>query len=179
MKVLLTTVLVILVGLVARASDAQKERGLYERATAQPDMALINPLQDKVFNPSGGPVLKTASNLERCSGLDRGFATGEARISRSFFGIKNPWFGRKVFGVPERKREKKETFDAGAAAFTDRDFTTGAYADNTKKAPGEPSYPTRAAAVEGAAQGSVSELAPNAKKKLTLEDVREILNKND
>ena len=153
--------------------------GLYERSQAKPDMGRINPMQNKAFDPAGSLALREAKGLDRSAGVNRSFETEKARTVRSFFGIKNPWLGKKVFAVPAKRKETKEKFDVRAANVPGQDFAAKPFYDDSKEAPVRGDYATRKANFSGSAQGAVSQIGKTAKQNLTVEDVREILNKND
>jgi hypothetical protein len=158
----------------ATAAAQQQEQRMMERIM-NPDRDRANPMGEKAFTakPFEGrafaakgeyPDVKPARSKE--------FAT------REFLGIRNPWFGKKVYAT-EAARDlsryvladrayasrpvEAETAPDGERAAVLRDATE---ADNT-----------RAFAARGKAQGSIDAAYPSGGP-MSIDEVRELLNRN-
>lgn len=111
-------------------------------------------------------------------GMDQKYSPQGYKATRSFFGIKNPWFGSKTFSVDQANEGSKSLYDGGKKFKTD--------AANVKQAgDADKTMNTSNEVVElkpwlgnGNRQGSLSLVADKIKKELTVEEVRELLNKN-
>jgi hypothetical protein len=158
----------------ATAMAQQQEQRMMERIM-NPDRDRANPMGEKAF---------TAKPFEGRAFTDTGEFTGvkSARTkeftTREFLGIRNPWFGKKVYateaarelnryvladrGYDSRAVETKAARDEGRAAAL-RDTTE---ADNS-----------RSFALRGKAQGSIDASYPSGGA-LTIDEVRELLNRN-
>lgn len=145
----------------------------------KPDMDLGNPLQTKEFNPGGSMELRAASYSSRGFDPSKQANIKEFAFTRSFLGIKNPWFGNKVFetGTPGDWQQKSmwgadKTVDVRTAPAT-------AFYDSEKPANlGNSIVPVQPFEARGAAQGAVSQVTDKISEKMTIDEVRELLNKN-
>ncbi len=157
----------------------QQEKGLSERLNAAPDMALVNPMQNQAYG-SGQYSTKTFGSASY-GGVKN--ANVKTFSTRSFFGLKNPWFGRKVLDTNASSlanhsaadsREKFSTATFGTKPFDrsakpDLQDTT----DSTLPSAAQP----RPFLVAGKTQESLERYTQNLKKDLTIDDVRDLLNK--
>ena len=110
--------------------------------------------------------------------FDQKYAAKKFESGRSFFGIKNPWFGEKVFNAGEAGLWSKSL-----VANSDRKVSAGqtgtkSFASEGKAAPAEAPVETKVFIAQGSAQGSVSGVSDRIHKEMTVEEVRELLNKN-
>lgn len=145
------------------------------------DMARVNPMQDVKFDSGGVLGIRPARGLEGSAADLKAFKTGDFTVERSFFGIKNPWFGNKVFATEKADDSLKIFLDGQKDTFATKAADTRAAREAGRAAPStDPSsaVDVRAADPRAGAQGSLDSLADPLKKNLTVEDVREILNKN-
>lgn len=156
-------------------SAQDQDRKLLDRIQ-RPDMSLSNPMQNKEFSGGSGVQILDAP-------IARSFAgTKEARTkefaTRSFFGIKNPWFGERVFesreaplfarGGPANLNEPYPVSEARVREFPDSD-KQASMADST--------VAVRPFLNRGEAQGSLDQISDKIKKEMTIDEVRELLNK--
>ncbi|GAB4168162.1 MAG: hypothetical protein Fur0032_06370 [Terrimicrobiaceae bacterium] len=143
------------------------------------DMARINPMQDVKFESRNVQGIRAAKGLDGSTADLRTFQTGEFQTERSFLGIKNPWIGKKVFVTDKADNSLKVFLDGQTNTFSTKAVVTTAARETSRQAPAAAEeVPTRKANPRAGAQGSLDSLADPLKKNLSVEDVREILNKN-
>lgn len=154
----------------------QQEQGLTQRMSAQPNMQQVNPMQNQAY-AAGAYGTKTFAANNYAGVKDASTRTYE---TRSFLGIKNPWFGRKVFATDDNRLAKRSAREGGET------FATETYAvrEFGRSRPAtENTQPVAAAAaprpylVPGKTQGALDRFTENLQKDLTVDDVRELLNK--
>lgn len=111
---------------------------------------------------------------------DAKFTSDSYRTSRKFLGIKNPWFGRKVHETDDSQLLSKSLVKNMEKSYTIKDQAPeGAFYQADRKGEREArEVATRAYLGKGAAQGSLDQISEKANKEMTINDVREILNKN-
>jgi hypothetical protein len=97
-------------------------------------------------------------------------------------GIKNPWFGKKVFATDANReaqkaaRESQQTFRT--QAFATREYDQGRKADFRDASTEVPAAAEpRPYLVPGKTQGAMDRYTENLHKDLTIDDVRDLLNK--
>jgi len=174
---------------VARAQ--QQEPGLLSRIDSETmramkamdvhsknDPALANPMQKMSFD-TGSVGTKTFSTSQFGGVKEAGVKTFE---TRSFLGIKNPWFGGKVYDTyatqmaSQTARESSEQYKT--QAYQIRDFEKE-HKNDTRDASTEVSTDTqrRQYLIPGKRQGALDRFTENLHKDLTIDDVRDLLNK--
>lgn len=160
------------------------ERGLAERLNYRPPMigekitkenqAWTNPLASKKFEGGNGMDLKKKSTDEKSTFATKDF-TSEKFQTRSFLGIKNPWFGNKVYDTKsdywakEASQEKDKKFAVDEARM--KSFEQG----KKEAVLNGSTIETKTFTERGRAQGALKD---DQRENLTIDDVREILNKN-
>jgi hypothetical protein len=154
----------------------QQEKTLMDRIQ-RPDMQLGSPLQSKSYEGTSDLKIKSATASSKTYAVAGSANLKEFQGSRSFLGIKNPWFGER-------------TYDAKTASLTTRgggDLTksyrveqaaVSSYSASTRSAnPSKPEVPLKPFLVQGEAQGAMQQISDKVKKEMTIDDVRELLNK--
>ena len=175
MRWLVTALAVPAFALVCHAQTQEKK--MIDRML-KPDTELANPMQKKSFEKSGSFKLRQASDSKDSfygvkNAYIKDYATG-----RSFLGVKNPWFGAKVYNTESASRWSKSALLADGKNVPIRKAEAVGYYDATKPANfGSPDVPTRTYVPQPAAPGAVQQMNERARKKLTIDDVRELLNK--
>ncbi|MBN8711738.1 MAG: hypothetical protein BGO12_02840 [Verrucomicrobia bacterium 61-8] len=158
----------------------EQERTLAQRldfVPIKPGEGWSNPLSDKKFNNASVISTKTSLKTGTYSG-EKDFAAGTYSNTRSFFGIKNPWFGRKVFKSDQANLTTKYALDATEKQFGTDKARVKSFAETDREpldalqAPAE----TRPFLVQGKSQKALDQQSNH--KELTIDDVRKILNKN-
>jgi hypothetical protein len=174
---------------IARAQ--QQEPGMLERidlntkramqamdANAKSDPSLASPLASKSYK-AGAFEAKTFS-VGAFSGTKS--ASAGTFETRSFLGIKNPWFGKKVFATDANReaqkaaRESQQTYRT--QAFAVRKYEQAGKADLRDATAELPSAAEpRPYLVPGKTQGAMDRYTENLHKDLSIDDVRDLLNK--
>jgi hypothetical protein len=160
----------------ASAGAQEQEKKLLDRIQ-NPDRTLANSMQGKSYGATGTAATAPFQGGARSfSGGDKA-AVKSFTDTRSFFGIKNPWFGSKVHTTRESPLVKK-----GSQALVERAFPVSNADTRTsplasKKSPSATgTVPTGEFALRGAAQGALDTVTDKVHRKMTIDDVRELLN---
>ena len=151
-----------------------QEAKLYDRIM-KPNMQLGNPLRNKSF--SGTPTVP----LQASSAGSQAFygvkdATVKDFSTRSFLGLKNPWFGSKVFDTKDAP--SISTYDVKRAGFNKAADAAGFYGATKGADFGSPVVPVTPFVPEPAAKGALSRISDKINNKMTIDEVRDLLNKN-
>ncbi len=159
----------------ATLSAQQQESGMLERIH-NPKME-SNRMQDKAFTGGTGIQVR-AFNTGDFQG-SKSASTGEHK-TKSFLGIRNPWFGSTVYETSastfadRSARERDETFTTAAFA-VDANSNANRSASIDEQLPN--SVKPREASIPGKSQGSVDRFTQNLSDDLTIDQVRDLLNK--
>jgi hypothetical protein len=154
-----------------------QERKIMDRVL-KPDMKQSSIYEGKLFQPSDSLAGKTASVSEGVYDGSKKAYVKDFAFTRSFLGIRNPWFGGKVYEV----RTAGEFASAGFHG-ADRDYATratvarGFYQEDKKAQYGSPVVPVSPYTPNPAAPGAVNQITEKVKKEMTIDDVRQLLNK--
>ena len=98
--------------------------------------------------------------------------------TRSFLGIKNPWFGNRVFETKSAALSGGGGLGKLDAAYPVRDALTREFSSSEKKANlGASDVPVRPFLARGESQGAFEQLTEKIHKDMTIDDIRELLNK--
>jgi len=161
---------------VALIFGQQQESGMLERIQ-NPKME-ASKMQDKAFSSGGGMQVKSF-NTGAFTG-SKSASTGEFK-TKSFFGIRNPWFGRTVFETSSSTfanrpaREGTKAFDTSAFAVKANSAANRTSSLVDEELPN--SVRPRETILPGKAQGSVDKFTQNLSDDLTVDEVRDLLNK--
>lgn len=154
-----------------------QEQKLMDRIK-NPNMNQSSAMQTKSFGKSGSVDLRKASETKDSYAGVRDAYIKDFPFTRSFLGIKNPWFGGKVYDS-----KTASTFSKSMVVNADREVPVKkaeavGYWDATKSANfGAPVVPLRPFVPQGVAQGSVNGIADKINNKMTIDEVRDLLNK--
>ncbi len=159
--------------------DSKWRKGLQAMdASSKPDSSLASPLESKTFVASSFTT-KTFGASEYGGVKNAEVKTFE---THSFFGIKNPWFGRTVFETSadtlgsRTARESSENYKT--EAYTVQEFAKATKPDLTDTTSALPNAAEpRPYLIPGKTQSGVDKFSQNLKKDLTIDDVRDLLNK--
>lgn len=178
MRVLASAVAIALgVGVMQANSD-----GLLDRTTGMPDMERMNAMQNKVFRESDSLRLTKAREADGKNAFNaRSFQGREVFWTRSFLGFKNPWIGTKTMRVrPSPLMTRGGSLKNLEAAYSTPDVADArSHFDANKSAPqGGETATTHSYQPRGTAQGAISMENEKISKKMTVQQVRELLNKN-
>ena len=162
----------------AASFGQQQEQKLMDRML-KPDLQRGNFLQGKAYQPSGGVTLRQSSESQATFSGAKNAYMKDFPFSRSFLGIKNPWFGNKVYDS-KKAGDWASTQMAGAdRKFAARDVEAKGYFQEDKQMNyGSPVVPVRAFIPKGATEGTVGQITEKISKDMTIDQVREILNKS-
>ena len=174
MRLLLAPALIAVLALPVPLRAQQQERKLLDRIQ-RPNMELTNPMQAKSFEGGGGVKIKTASIGKTPYDAGKTASLKEFSGARSFLGIKNPWFGNRIF-------ETKAAPLSGAAnlnsSFPVRDAASGEFSASDKKARVASSdLNLRPFLISGKSAQGLDQISDKISKEMTIDDIREILNK--
>lgn len=140
-------------------------------------MELGSPLQSKSYQGGGGLKIQGSPVSDKTYGATQSSNLKEFQGSRSFLGIKNPWFGQRTYDAkpaslsPRGGAELVKPYSVKPAAVT-------SYAASSRSAnPSKPPIPLQPFLVQGEAQGAMQQISDRVKKEMTIDDVRELLNK--
>jgi len=137
-----------------------------------------NPMQNRSFTSSPGLKVKEF-NAGAFTG-SKSASTGEFK-TKSFFGIRNPWFGSTVY------KTDSSSFANRSARENSKGFDTAAFAvkansaSNQKSSLADEQLPNsvrpRETVLPSKAQGGVDRFTENLGDDLTVDEVRDLLNK--
>jgi hypothetical protein len=166
----------LLVGACCFAQQADKK--LLDRVTAKPDMSLINPMNNKKFGGGGFFSGKKVAGSSKFL-YQQKLSVEKYRDVRSFLGLKNPWFGKLIYDSSQASLWSKTLVaNAGRKVPIEAARPQKFYqADKKAARRGEP-VKTSAYLGRGSAQGSLDQISDKIGKNMTIEQVREILNKD-
>jgi hypothetical protein len=142
------------------------------------DPSVESQYSGQTFN-GGGNFAQGAKSGEMAPFLyDQKVSSGQYETTRSFFGIKNPWIGRQVFEL------KEAPLMARGELRNDKSFASDEV--ETRAVPGtdRPAFSekgdvkTRTYLNKGKAEGKVTQFGDQLNRDMSIEEVREILNKN-
>ncbi len=154
------------------------EKKLLERVLAEPDMSEINPMNAKKFDSGGFVVKKAASGSSPFLYNQKVSTEGYGNV-RSFLGLKNPWIGRKVYEPSQASVWSKSLIVNKDTQFPVESAKPGKFHEAERRASRqEEPFKTSPYLAQGSAQGKLDQLSEKIDKKMTIEQVREILNKN-
>ncbi|GAT32748.1 hypothetical protein TSACC_21149 [Terrimicrobium sacchariphilum] len=158
----------------------EQERSLAQRLNyipMKPGEGWANPLANKEFNKAS--VVPTESKVKAGSySGEKDFDAGTYSNTRSFFGIKNPWFGRKVFKTGQENLTTKYELKATEKQFVTDKARVKSFAETDRKPMDASQGPaeTRPFLVQGKSQKALDQ--QSNQKELTIDEVRKILNKD-
>jgi len=166
------SIMAILFALPALALAQQQEQGMMDR--------IMNPNRDR-SNPMGSKAFKSQPFSARQFGGAREYggvksATTKEFRTRSFFGIRNPWFGKKVYET--RAAQELSRYVLSDKGFASRAVEPKEARDASKRAAGvDGAVDARDFLARGKSQGSLNNTYSSGPS-LSLDEVRELLNRN-
>jgi hypothetical protein len=156
----------------------QDDKKLLERVMGKPDMSLINPMNGKKFQGEGFSPGKKAVGSAKFL-YDEKVPAQKSHSVRSFLGVKNPWFGKVVHDSNQASLWSKSLVANADRKIAVESAKVQKFHQADKKA-ARRDEPVKAAAYlgRGSAQGSLDQISDKIDKNMTIEQVREILNKD-
>jgi hypothetical protein len=98
-------------------------------------------------------------------------------FTRSFLGLKNPWFGGKVYTTKETAMLSKYDVKKAGAGFDKSTDVSGYYAATKEASLGSPVVPLSTFVPKPGAPGAVSRISDKINEEMTIDEVRDLLNK--
>ena len=154
-----------------------QEKKLMDRINS-PDRNQASQFQNKSFGSTGSSWVKSASfSSTAYQGVKDARIKGYSEV-RSFLGLKNPWLGKKVYETGSSAYQSRGSVTGKDEAYRVKGAKTGSFSQSSKTA-STPSaaVPTRAFGLKGAAQGALDQDS-KIHKQMTIDEVRELLNKS-
>ncbi len=160
---------------------AEEEAGqkLLERTYHKaPDMARISTFQGKKF------AEKSALNVRNAPGSNNSFNYDQKDNAKSylgvrkFLGIKNPWFGKKTYPANSADLSSKSLIPNATKEYPVKEQDVRAFYQQDKQAPIKDAVDPKPYLGKGTRPGAFAKLSEMMEKDLSVEQVREILNKN-
>lgn len=163
--------------LVVGGAFAQQQESQMLNRILNPNREESSRMQDRGFTGGSGVQVRefSAGSFQGT----RSVATPEFN-TRSFFGLRNPWFGRKVVET-DSARFRAASADRLTRQFSTEGFETrqnssaGRSADMDARLPASAS--PREAALPAKSQGGVDRFTENLTQDLSIDQVRDLLNK--
>lgn len=140
-------------------------------------MQLESQFQSKSYTGSSGTKFKSSPLSEKSYGANESPLTKEFSGSRSFLGIKNPWFGQRIFAAKPATLISRTGFDPSKSYDVQRASTATYVAASKKANSSKTEVLPKPFLVQGGAQGAMQQISDKVKKEMTIDDVRELLNK--
>lgn len=153
-------------------------QNLAERSQSY-DMSRINDMQDRKFEGGGSLKIKAAQGWSKNAQGSGTFETGDYEYTRSFLGIKNPWIGGKVLKTKPANLSNNLTLKNLEKEVATEDASMERKAVGTSKSAPTPGIvPVKTYEARGSAQGALNKENEGVNKEMSVEELREILNKN-
>ena len=143
----------------------------------KPNMELGNSMQGKSFSETSAVKLRNSPAASHEFYGIKDAMTKEFPFTRSFLGLKNPWFGGKVYTTKETAMLSKYDVQKAGAGFDKSTDVSGYYASKKGASLGSPVVPLSTFVPSPGAPGAVSKISEKIKEKMTIDEVRELLNK--
>lgn len=177
MRLLLSVLFGVLV-LAGAARAQEQERKMLDRIQ-RPDMNLSSPLQTKNYAGTGGLVIKNASLGEKSFSGTKAASMQKFAGARSFLGIKNPWFGNRTYDARPAGLSSRGGLAKLDTGYEVKDAATRSFPSGSKSVPlNSGSVAAGPFLNQGGAQGALDQITDKVKKEMTIDEVRELLNKN-
>lgn len=160
---------------------AQQESGqkLLDRTYSNtPDLGRISTFQGKQFEE------KATLNLRKASDSNNVFAYNQKANAttypgvRKFLGIKNPWFGKKTYEANSADLSTKSLIPNATKEYPLKTQDVRPFYQQDKEVAVKNAVDPKAYEGKGSRPGAFAKLSEIMEKDLTVEQVREILNKN-
>jgi hypothetical protein len=157
---------------------AQPKTGTsFEERVKNPNMELRFPLQQTQFSAPSAPGLGTAVSVRPGMDVSKSASVAGFRETRSFLGIRNPWLGGKVVEA-QPVRGTAFVVPGLARGFTQSPAAVRPFYEGRKDAGVNPApVVVRPFAGNGSAQGALDLATQATKREISIDELRELLNK--
>ena len=127
-----------------------------------------------------------SGSFDRSSGgtdfrYDQKASAGNYKMTRTFFGIKNPWLGARTYEAQKANLNEKSLITNVDRKFTDKNAETKGFYQAEKKASKQEDLRIKSDTsfiAKGNSQGAVDKVNERIGKEMTIEQVRDLLNKS-
>jgi len=158
---------------------AQTQERTLEERLKHPDRQRIPPYQNKSFIGGGLLAMRSSPTADRKFYDAKAANLKEFSFTRSFLGLKNPWIGNQVYDTKNAAVWSRAIMRDADNNVTVRKAEAGASSDATKTVNlGSPVVPVRPFVPAPASQGAVSQITDKIKKNMSIDDIRDLLNKS-
>lgn len=158
------------------AFGQQQDKKLIDRIQ-RPDMQLGNPLQSKSYEAATGINIKRVYYAEKNFSTSQSGAVKDFSGVRSFFGIKNPWFGKLTYDAKPATLGANSGFDPAKSYNVKSAATVPFKFPSTASQSPSQAVSTKSFLMQGKASGAMQQLSEKVRKEMTIDEVRELLNK--
>lgn len=156
-----------------------QERKLMDRIL-KPDLQRGNVFQGRSYSGGGGSMaIRSSTAAGRTFEGTKGAGMKDFEFTRSFLGLKNPWFGGRVCDT-----KKASTWSKSVVPNADKQVSVrkaepvDGYSNAGKEAAfGSPVVPVRPFIPPPASPGAVSQITDKIKNNMTIDEIRDLLNK--
>lgn len=157
----------------------QQEKKLMDRLMGAPDMSQHNPMDGKAFN-GGGTMDFSKKTAAQTTFVYNEKMKPQSYTTRSFFGLKNPWFGKKIESADASLWSKTIVENADRKYALDDKVKTTQFAKTDRTAYLGNSVVAQPQFVpKSGTQGAMDQINSQLQKKnMTIDQVRDLLNKN-
>jgi len=156
----------------------EQERKIMDRML-KPDLSRSSGFNGKAFDKQTSFTLKESSESKDAYIASKKAYSKDFAYTRSFLGVKNPWFGGKVYDSKQAgKWANTSPWGADKTFQTRSTDAQGFYQEKKEANFGSPVVPVKEFIPQGGAQGATDQMTERVKKEMTIDDVREILNKS-
>lgn len=144
------------------------------------DPSLVSSMNGKAFQGMrGGSFNRTTGGSD--FRYEQKASPGNYKMTRTFFGIKNPWIGARTYESQKANLNEKGLITNVDRKFTDKNAQTKEFYQAEKKAAKQEDLSIKSDTsfiAKGKTQGSVDKVNERIGKEMTIEQVRDLLNKN-
>lgn len=178
MQGLVKTILIpsLLLASLASGFSQTQEVKLVDRIM-KPNMEMGNPMQGKSFSETSAVKLRNSPAASQGFYDIKDAMTKDFPFTRSFLGLKNPWFGGKVYTTKETALLSKYDVKKAVGGFDKATDVSAYYAAKKDANFGSPVVPLTTFVPNPGAPGAVSRISDKINQKMTIDEVRELLNK--
>jgi hypothetical protein len=155
---------------------AQESKRLWD--ITHPDLTMPYSDQKKKFEGGGNVKIRPYDAGVSSFAIKSAYTTSAFQETHSFWGIKNPWLGTKVYDTRTADFSNNMIIKNADRQFPVKSKDVKTFADSGKTAEDKPAYYTKPfVPPKPPTQSTFDEISAKLDKKLTIDDVRELLNK--
>ena len=144
------------------------------------DKSLANPLGNKMYGSDEGAKFNKKSDAGTFR-YDQKPGPGSYKMVRNFFGIKNPWIGSKTYVADKANLPSNNVITNADRKFTDKKAQAGEFTPADRKVAGQEDKKIKTDiqfVARGDSQGAITQANERLGKEMTIDQVRDLLNKS-